>query len=147
MCYVSNDKYLVYFFKKICCFLQNFNTRCLAIQFSLWKLIVVFTFDGSVAIMEKLIKHFLPPLTIMTGAVACRVLCCSATTFKFWLKWIEFWPILQVFDMFAMESKDCLAELEAGLPLLGAIQSFLDCPDTASLYCLNNEDFNPERSL
>ena len=32
----------------------------------------MFTFDGSVAIMEKLIKHFLPPLTIMTGAVvAC----------------------------------------------------------------------------
>ena len=41
------------------------------------------------------------------------------------MNWI--WPILQVFDMFAMESKDCLAELEAGLPLLGAIQSFLDC--------------------
>ena len=57
------------------------------------------------------------------------------------------WPILQVFDMFAMESKDCLAKLEAGLPLLGAIQSFLDCPDTASLYCLNNEGLNPERSL
>ena len=61
------------------------------------------------------------------------------------MNWI--WPILQVFDMFAMESKDCLAELEAGLPLLGAIQSFLDCPDTASLYCLNNDLYNGTESL